>query len=538
MEPNKSPLSKFLVAACMDRGGTGINQDNIEELRSRLGFDKYFKTSAIEHWNIKELHQAIREAIPWNTLPKTNWVSPINLLDQVMKFLIEERETGRILSPIDDLFLDFVRSPHAPDKKAGLHTQFEVCIRSLEWHRLVRKFSFKHLVLLQPELLDYYASALTNAVRAEENGMGTIEEESVRTANFFIPTEKRLQDRAIELFLLIEMVEELLRHEFILHEQTNDGTYLVFPSQFTNENPDMPDPKEKAVIFSFKGPIQNIYATLAVRLSHSGRFIKQKFWRNALTYTTEAGGTHGILLDNKGEGKAELTLFFKGESKKTRATFHDFVYNHLKSNTAKDSVERRPIFVCPDCGIPMPDSMTRARSERGFNWLICPVCDTHISLLDSEEKPTDSEERPTAPTLNEDENDIANDVATINQEANRRRDSEAETFVIENAIQTTIELEGNGERDDEQTLTGSNDHNLAEVLQALKEAVERSRDLPEDEKQEHIRTITRMSEEIAKPAPDQSRTQRLGNGLVAMLKDVSDVKVTVKELASLLQLSF
>src|SRR5258708_39489101 len=88
-----------------------------------------------------------------------------------------------------------------------------------------------------------------------------------------------------EKLLLIAMVEDLLRYEIALREQGDDGAYLVFPSQSTRENPDLPNPEGKAVIFGFEGPVQNVYATLAVRLSHSGLFQKKELWKNAVTYT-------------------------------------------------------------------------------------------------------------------------------------------------------------------------------------------------------------------------------------------------------------
>ena len=74
------------------------------------------------------------------------------------------------------------------------------------------------------------------------------------------------------------------------------GLYLIFPSQATRENPDLPDPEGKAVTFSFEGPILNIYTTLAVRLAHSDLFRKKEVWKNAITYTTDIGGIYGMFL--------------------------------------------------------------------------------------------------------------------------------------------------------------------------------------------------------------------------------------------------
>lgn len=49
-----------------------------------------------------------------------------------------------------------------------------------------------------------------------------------------------------------------MRRELVLREEN----VLVFPSQSTKDNSDLPDPKGKAVVFEFQGAILNIYTTL------------------------------------------------------------------------------------------------------------------------------------------------------------------------------------------------------------------------------------------------------------------------------------
>src|SRR5207245_4169744 len=58
--------------------------------------------------------------------------------------------------------------------------QFVTCIGRVEAAGLIRRLSFGNLVLLQPEILDTYASALVNVVRDEPDGLGSILEEKVR----------------------------------------------------------------------------------------------------------------------------------------------------------------------------------------------------------------------------------------------------------------------------------------------------------------------------------------------------------------------
>jgi hypothetical protein len=241
--------------------------------------------------------------------------------------------------------------------------------------------------LLQPELLDTYASALVNAVRDEPDGLGNILEEKVRAGKFFIPIDERIANQEQEKLLLIAMIEDLLYHEIMLREYGDDGLYLVFPSQSTRENVDLPNPEGRTIAFAFEGPVQNIYATLAVRLSHSGFFRKKALWRNAITYTTKFNGTCGILLENIDEGRAELTLFFDDlTTEETQFHFEEYVRTHLERKAIPETVERWRIFICPECKTPLSNLQVTRRRERGFNWITCGVCDTRVPLLDHEER--------------------------------------------------------------------------------------------------------------------------------------------------------
>jgi WD40 repeat protein len=413
------PMKKFLVAARTDRGGKGVSRERINALVQEFGFDGYFETSARERWNITTLAQAIREAINWDVLPK---VSSTELFQQIKAFLITEKEAGRLLSSTEDLYRTFLKSVNAPEETENLPAQFETCIGRVESQGLIRRLSFGNLVLLQPELLDAYASALVNAVRDEPDGLGSIAEEAVRACDFPMSRDERIKDREQEKLLLIAMVEDLLRYEIALREQGEDGAYLVFPSQSTRENPGLPDPEGKAVIFTFEGPVQNVYATLAVRLSHSGLFKKKDLWKNAMTYTTKMGGTYGMFLHNAGEGRAELMLFFdKATREETRFHFEEYVKTHLLRRALAETMKQRRIFVCPECRTPLDDLSVRKRQERGFNWMTCGVCDTKVSLLEREEQ---------IPAM------AGSQIAEMDRAADSQRDLSAATATLQGKIAT------------------------------------------------------------------------------------------------------
>jgi small GTP-binding protein len=380
------PVKKFLVAARADVGRVGVSAARTEALKEELGFDGYFETSAKEGWSVAELAETIRGAIKWDALPI---VSSTELFQTIKAFLVAEKEEGRLLSTADDLYRAFLKSEDAPEETAELRAQFETCVGRVESRGLIQRLSFGDLVLLQPELRDAYASAMVNAAKDEPDGLGCINEKDARDARFRIPESERVKSKEQERLLLIATVEELLRHEIASREHGDDGLYLVFPSQLTRENPDLPDPEGKSVVFTFEGPVLSVYATLAVRLSHSGLFAKKEMWKNAAVYAARAGGVCGIFLREVAEGRGELTLFFdQGASEETRFQFEEYIHEHLRRRALPETVHRRRVFVCQECATPVSDVAAKRRRERGFDWIACNVCDERISLMDREERLT------------------------------------------------------------------------------------------------------------------------------------------------------
>jgi small GTP-binding protein len=380
------PMKKFLVAARADRGAIPVSQTRIDSLMADLNFDGYFETSAREGWNITKLSDTIREAIDWDLLPK---VMSTDLFQSIKSFLIKEKEARRLLSTVDELHRAYLNRMDGATVTEELRAQFETCIGRIESRGLIRRLSFGDLVLLKPELLDAYATAIVNAARQEPDGLGNIAEEDALAGRFRLPQDERIQDKGQEKLLLISTVEELLRHEVALREYSDDGSYIVFPSQLTRENPEMPDPEGKAVIFDFEGPVLSIYATLAVRLSHSGVFKKKEMWKNAATYSTRVGGTCGMFLREAEEAHGELTLFFDAQaSEEVRLQFEEYVQIHLLRRALPESISRRRVFVCSKCSTPVMDLQVERRRSRGFSWIQCNVCEERVSLLDKVERLT------------------------------------------------------------------------------------------------------------------------------------------------------
>ena len=381
------PMKKFLVSARNDRGGVSIGEERLQAILKEFGFDGYFKTSAKEGWEIKELRAAIEKAIEWEKLPE---VSSSQLFADIKSFLVEVKKTGHLLAMPEQLYEEFVRQhPDVAKKVTNLREQFDTCIGRLETRDLIRRLTFGGYVLLQPELLDAYASAMVNTAKEEPDGLGSLAEEVALTGKFFVPKEQKVIDHGQEQLLLHATVEELVRHDLALRENADDGRYLVFPSQFNRDYEDAPEPKGKAVAITFDGPVQSLYSTLAVRLGHSGLFTTRRveMWRNAAVFTAKAGGKCGLFLHEFAEGRGRLILFFPDEHASTETRFHfeEFVLAHANRRALDGTVDLVRFFVCPDCGDPVPDSYVKRLREKGTMAFNCP-CGGTVSLAEPKER--------------------------------------------------------------------------------------------------------------------------------------------------------
>ena len=408
------PVQKFLVAARADRGGLAVSQERIEELVQELGFDGYIETSAKEGWGIDDLKAAIMEAIDWEMLPH---VSSTDLFVRIKDFLIARKEAGRLLVTVDELYAAFLDSDYAPEDLRDMRAEFETVIGRVESRGLIRRLSFGNLVLLQPEKIDAYASSLVFAARDEPDGLGCIAVGDAEAGNFRMPKEIRLADQETERLLLLATIEDLLRHEIALKGNGD----LIFPSQFTRERPDLPDPEGKAVVFTFEGAIQHIYTRLAVRLARSEIFVLDEMWRNAAAFAP-ARGMCGVWLRELDEGHGEFTLFYEVDTgEETRYHFEQYVEIHLKRWALPNTITRRRVFVCPVCDTPISDKQAQLRRDRNFDWIRCPVCDTRISLRDREERL-----------------DMVPDSAVhqIDEAANRGRDRDVAVYTLEGKMAT------------------------------------------------------------------------------------------------------
>jgi WD40 repeat protein len=363
-------VTKYLVFSRTDRGEPKLSPKDMIYIRDQLGINKVFRTSSFEGWGIQELREEIHRVIDWDSLPS---VSSTDLFQSIKAFLLDQKKRGILLGKIEDLGTEFFSSRFNFNgySKTEDSSPFQTCIRLLESQGLLRRFSFGDLVLLQPEMIDVYASSIVNSTID-----GVIPESDVKTGQFSMPARDRA-DETVEQFLLIATIQDLIDHEIALREDSIADPLLIFPTRFTREAPDVTAILgTPSVQFSFQGAIPNIYATLAVRLANSGMFVQKSMWRNVIEYTSQFGDLCALTLTEQSISEATISLVYGNKvTQATRSTFEYFVFKHLEDRAVANSVNRQLIFSCPNCQSMMPEEMVQKRLKMGKDSITCPVCE-------------------------------------------------------------------------------------------------------------------------------------------------------------------
>ncbi len=391
-------LTAFLVAARADRGGINVSDQRIQKLMADFGLDDYFTTSARERTNIDLLRSRLLAAIDWARIPE---VTSTALFAAVKQFVVDQTSSGGLLTPIDELCRMFQEvvpaglqllagqgqqpeladaSPHEISS-ARLTSVFEGCIARLESAGLVKRLKFGDYVLLQPELLDAYAGAIVNAARDEPDGLGSLLETKVVNLDFTVPSTDRVLGGRHERLLALATLEELLERELVLREPTEDGVQLVFPSAYRRDLLASETPKGDGVVFRFEGPVQNIYATLIVRLTRSNVFTRLAAWQSAARFTADVGECT-VVLKSDGEGKAELWIGYDRVPSLVREQFERFVHVHLDRRATPGSVTRERQYYCPHDETAFTSEQVQQVIRRGRSSILCPVCENRVPLLD------------------------------------------------------------------------------------------------------------------------------------------------------------
>jgi DNA-directed RNA polymerase subunit RPC12/RpoP len=185
------------------------------------------------------------------------------------------------------------------------------------------------------------------------------------------------------------MHRRLVERAICLREHDPQGrepTMLVFPSYYRRERPDAPGRPQAFVSYRFSGYLDELYATLVVRLHHTRPFESSELWRNAADLQTAGGEAIGLRLLRRDDASGELELHCEATTPvEDRALLDGYVGDHLR--TRATDVTRLRTYICPECATPVENrDAARKRLERGERDIVCSDCEHRIALWDEIER--------------------------------------------------------------------------------------------------------------------------------------------------------
>jgi small GTP-binding protein len=410
----RRPFRKLLVAGRCDRGGLMVSRNSIERFRHERGFADYIETSAYTGDGCAMLRDAIIANIAWGDIP---WTASPRIFKLLKQEIVKLKDEGKVLLRMGELKQQL--EMRLPGETFTLE-QCRAVVGLLAGPGTVWQLEFGDFVLLQPERVNAYAAAVIRKVRTHLEEIGVIHEEEVLAGDLEYQGMKRLPPHE-EQIVLQAMHHTFVNHGLCLREPTEVGALLVFPSYFKRERPEQPDHPLPLVTYQFSGALDEIYATLVVKLRHTAAFDIDDtwLWRFAADFKTQANRRVGFYMTKKQEGAAELAVYCDpNTAEDTKVTFIRYIHDHLKSKD--ENVIRLRHYICPNprCAEPVESAraVENARKKRKDR-IPCQFCGKKILLRDLIEEKFASER-------------ILQEVRALEEKSRRAIDSESRELLL------------------------------------------------------------------------------------------------------------
>jgi small GTP-binding protein len=376
---------KLLVASRIDRGGLMVSRGNIQRFVEERGFTEYLEVSAYTGVGCDGLRDSIIRNIPWDDIP---WIASPRIFKLLKDEILKLKDDGKVLLRMRELKQQLeMRLP----SESFTHEELRSVVGLLASPTVIWHLEFGDFVLLEPERINAYGAAVIRKVRTHTEEIGCILEEDVLAGSLDYQGMQRLPPDE-EQIVLRAMHQTFVDRGFCLREHTDAGTLLVFPSYFKRERPELEGHPAVFVTYRFNGQLDEIYASLVVRLHYSAAFERDQLWRFAVDFKTQAGKRLGLKMTRRGEGAAEIAVYFDPAiPDETKVIFIRYVHDHLRVR-AQDVIRMRS-YVCPNCDAPVENRRaTLERLNRGLRDIVCVICEKRIPLWDLIEEKFASDE--------------------------------------------------------------------------------------------------------------------------------------------------
>jgi len=401
---SQKAFTKLLIAGRVDAGGLRASRSQLETFKKERGYFDFLETSAKTGLRCDELKEAILKGIRWEDIP---WRSSPMLFKRLKEEIIKLKDAGRVLMRINEL-REALQMRLSGEPTRFTDDELKAVVGLLSGPGVVWELKFGSWVLLQPGRINAYAQAVIQTMRADEHERGCLSEERVLGGDltYHRPEERLPADE--ERFVLLGMHKILVERGLCLREHTDKGTMLIFPSYYRRERPELVGHPATLVSYRFNGFLDEIYATLVVRLHHTKPFTQDQLWRYAADFKTLTGKQLGVKLERRAEGAGELVVYADPAiADAEKIIFSRYVHEHILQK-ARDMVRLRH-YCCPHCGTPVGNrevAMERlnawlanqpaqaglagkikaAKSKPGEPTILCAQCEKRVPLWDELEQ--------------------------------------------------------------------------------------------------------------------------------------------------------
>jgi small GTP-binding protein len=379
---SRQAFTKLLVAGRVDAGGLLVKRSQIESFARERGYSQFLETSAKANLGCEELKQAIVAGIRWEAIP---WRTSPLLFNRLRDEIVQLRNRGRALMRFNEL-REVLQLRLTGEYARFTDEELKVVVRLLAGSGVVWELAFGNWLLLQPEWINSYAQAVIQTLRSDEYERGVIPEERVLSGTLVYKSSMHRLDVEDERFVLLALHHTLVERGLCLRERTDKGAMLIFPSYFQRERPDIVLYPAVLVSYRFNGFLDDIYATLVVRLHYTELFHQDQLWRYAADFKTMSGKQLGVKLNRLAEGMGELVVYFdRSIPLEEKILFSKYVHEHLLQRG--QNVVRLRHYVCPHCGTPVSNlEVAMKKLEEGKRNIVCVDCEKRIPLWDELER--------------------------------------------------------------------------------------------------------------------------------------------------------
>ncbi len=317
---------------------------------------------------LQGIQHAILAGINWDEIP---CCTTEVLFKRLKEEIIRLKDEGRVLMRFNEL-RETLQLRLSGEFKRFADEELRAVLMLLAGPGVVWELAFGSWVLLQPERINAYAQAVIRTLQADEHQRGCLMEERVLKGDLAYESSMPRLAGDEERFVLLAMHQTLVERGLALRQPTAEGNLLVFPSYYRRERPEQTTFPAVLSSYRFTGFLDEIYATLVVRLHHTEPFQQQQLWRYAADFKTNTGKLLGFKLTRHAPGVGELEVSFDpAVSMEERIIFSKYVHKHLLQH-ARD-VERLRHYVCPQCGTPVGNR--EVAMKRLNDWLDGTVAD-------------------------------------------------------------------------------------------------------------------------------------------------------------------